>query len=100
MVLDKVGLEYIHNSAIVGSLKGIKGEMVDVRDVREALSKVDRVKIPKGWHDGGSISLTSCALEVYDQMKKLHEGVRLNEFIKSFDEALKTYQLETLQTIP
>jgi len=44
MVLDKVGLGQIHNSAIIGSLKGIKGEMVELREVREALTGVDRVK--------------------------------------------------------
>jgi len=44
MVLEKVGLGQIHNSAIIGSLKGIKGEMVELREVREALTGVDRVK--------------------------------------------------------
>ena len=97
MVLDKVGLEYIHNSAILGSLKGIKGEMVELRDVREALTGVDKVKSLDGGHDG---TLTSIALEVYDQNKRLHEGVKLKEFIKSFDEAVRTYQLETMQIIP
>ena len=97
MVLDKVGLEHIHNSAILASLKGIKGEMVELRDVREALTGVDRVKSLDGGHD---VTLTSNALEVYDHMKKLHEGVKLKEFIKSFDEAVRTYQLETMLIIP
>ena len=44
MVLDKVGLGCIHNSAILSSLKGIKGEMVELRDIREALTGVERVK--------------------------------------------------------
>jgi hypothetical protein len=97
MVLDKVGLEHIHNSTILGSLKGIKGEMVELRDVREALTGVDKVNSLGGGHDG---TLTSSALEIYDQMKKLHEGVKLKEYIRSFDEAIKTYQLETMQIIP
>ena len=97
MVLDKVGLGCIHNSAILGSLKRINGEMVELRDVREALTGVDKVKSLDGGHDG---TLTSSALEVYDQMKRLHEGVKLKEFIKSFDEAVRTYQLETMQIIP
>jgi hypothetical protein len=44
MVLDKVGHGRIQNSAIVGSLKDIKGEMIELREVREALTGVDRVK--------------------------------------------------------
>ena len=58
---------------------------------------MDRVKSLDGGHDG---TLTSNALEIYDQMKKLHEGVKLKEFIRSFDEAIKIYQLETMQIIP
>ena len=69
MVLDKVGLGCIQNSAILGSLKGVKGDMVELRDVREALTGVDKAKSLDGGHDG---TLTSSALEVYDQMKMLH----------------------------
>jgi hypothetical protein len=59
--------------------------MVELRDVREALTGVDKVKSLGGGHEG---TLTSSALEVYDQMKRLHEGVKLKEFIKSFNEAI------------
>ena len=97
MVLDKVGLEHIHNSSILGSLKGIKGDMIELRDVREALTGVDRAKSLDGGHDG---TLASSALEVYDHLKKLHEGVKLKECIKRFNVAVRTYQLETMQIIP